>query len=328
MKKVVGTSLALVVILFLLPVAGHFAAQFNGGGAGGAAQSLPLSESGHTLTVLRDGQVETMDLNTYLWGVVAAEMPASFGQEALNAQAVAARTYALYKCGNSVNHPNADVCTDFSCCQAWISQEEAFANWGEDAAFYADKITHAVEDTGEDVVLYDGQLIQAVFHSCAGENTIDAVEVWGNDVPYLKSVSSPEGDEVEKYHTDVTFPFEEFKGLVLGACPEAALDGDPAGWLGEVVRADGGSVHSVMIGGVELSGEKVRVLLNLRSSDFTVETGAEGFTFHVTGFGHGVGLSQYGANAMAAEGAGYREILRHYYTGVTVEPCPAGLYPQ
>lgn len=327
MKKVFWTAIALVVILFLLPVAGHFLSQ-TGEEEGTAAQPLPIAESGHTLTVLRGGQVETMDLNTYLWGVVAAEMPASFQEEALKAQAVAARTYALQKAGGSENHPNADVCTDYGCCQAWITQEEAAANWGENAAFYTDKITQAVNETDGQVALYNGQLIQAVFHSSSGENTVDAVEVWGNDIPYLKSVSSPEGEEAANYHSEVSFTPEEFKSIVTQSYPDAVLEGDPSTWFGEVVRAEGGSVHSVVIGGVELSGARLRTLLNLRSSDFTVAVSSEAIIFSVTGFGHGVGLSQYGANAMAAAGSDYLAILQHYYTGITVETCPEELYPQ
>ena len=325
MKKVIGTALALVVILFLLPIAGFFLNSADRASPPG--EPLALQESGHTLTVLHNGQVETMDLNTYLWGVVAAEMPASFRQEALNAQAVAARTYALSKAGSSERHPDADVCTDFNCCQAWVSREEAEANWGGEAGLYADKITRAVEDTGDQVALYEGQLIQAVFHSSSGENTVDAVEVWGSDVPYLQSVSTPEGEEAAHFHSQRDFTPEEFQETVTAAYPDAVLEGDPSGWIGEVVRAEGGSVHTVNVGGVELSGARMRTLLSLRSSNFTVEAGPEGITFHVTGFGHGVGLSQYGANAMAESGAGYVEILQHYYTGVTVEDCPAALFP-
>ena len=254
-------------------------------------------------------------------------MPASFSQEALKAQAVAARTYALNK-GPSFNHPDADLCTDYACCQAWIARDKAQGNWGDKAAEYTNKITTAVAETGNQVILYQGQLIDAVFHSSSSAATQDAVEVWGNSVPYLQSVDSPEGEGVPNYESQVTLTTQEFKDAFLKAQPTASLEGDPASWVGTIERTQSGSVHAITIGGVTVSGAQARQIFSLRSASFDVSLSGDTFTFSVTGFGHGVGMSQYGADAMAEEGKGYVEILQHYYTGVTVEVCPAEYLPQ
>ena len=211
MKKVVAVALLLALVLFLIPLGVRQERKTQEKNPDQPGQALSLPDSGRTLTILVDGQVQEMDLNQYLWGVVAAEMPASFEEEALKAQAVAARTYSLHKAGNAANHPEADLCTNYACCQAWISREKAQANWGENAAAYTDKITQAVAETNNQVILYEGQLISAVFHSSSGETTQDAVAVWGNSVPYLQSVESPEGEEVPNFHSQVTFTAQEFK---------------------------------------------------------------------------------------------------------------------
>ena len=317
MKKVIGVALLLALVLFLIPLGIRQDQKTQEEDEDG--QSLTLPDSGYTLSILVDGQVQEMDLNQYLWGVVAAEMPASFEEEALKAQAVAARTYSLHKAGNAANHPEADLCTDYACCQAWIAREKAQANWGENAEAYTEKITQAVAETNNQVILYDGQLISAVFHSSSGQATQDAVAVWGNSVPYLQSVESPEGEEVPNYHSEVTFTAQEFKDTYLAAQPGAVLEGEPAAWFGETTLTNGGSVGTIVIGGVTVTGVQAREIFGLRSAAFTVETTADSVTFQVTGFGHGVGMSQYGANAMAADGSTYTEILKHYYTGVTVE---------
>ena len=279
MKKVVAVALLLALVLFLIPLGVRQERKTQEKNTDQPDQALTLPDSGRTLTILVDGQVQEMDLNQYLWGVVAAEMPASFEEEALKAQ----------------------------------------ANWGENAAAYTDKITQAVAETNNQVILYEGQLISAVFHSSSGETTQDAVAVWGNSVPYLQSVESPEGEEVPNFHSQVTFTAQEFKDTYLAAQPEAVLEGEPASWFGEITLTNGGSVGTIVIGGVTVTGVQARQIFGLRSAAFTVETTADSVTFQVTGFGHGVGMSQYGANAMAADGSTYTEILQHYYTGVTVE---------
>ena len=323
-----ATALALLLGLFLLPLL-----LFGGGGETPRPDaSLPLDRTPVTpapsadsqvsvRVSLGEGEVLTLSMDQYLWRVVAAEMPASFEPEALKAQAVAARTYTLSKLGRaSSNHPDADVCTDITCCQAYLDPAQAAENWGDGAETYAAKISAAVADTDGLAALYGGQPIQAVFFSSAAGRTVDAVEVWGNSVPYLTGVDSPEGDEVPNYRTTVTVPLEEFKSALLAQYPQADLSGDPAGWFGAVTPNSAGGVGTVAVGGVAVSGTALRSLFGLRSASFTVSAGADGVVFSVTGSGHGVGMSQYGANALAKEGKTFEEILKWYYTGIDVAP--------
>ena len=181
------------------------------------------------------------------------------------------------------------------------------------------QISAAVADTDGVIITYGGQPIQAVFFSSAAGRTAGAVEVWGNDVPYLTGVESPEGEEVPNYHSTVTVPLEEFRTTLLSQAPGADLSGDPSGWFGPPVLASNGGVVSIAVGGAEVTGAALRDLFGLRSTVFTVQADSTAVTFSVTGYGHGVGMSQYGANAMAREGKGYEEILKWYYTGVELE---------
>ena len=286
------------------------------------AQADQTWDNSQTVRVLvGEGKVEEMTMADYLWRGVAAEMPAAFESEALKAQAVAARTYTLYKMegGGSANHPEADACDDITCCQAYIDPQKAKENWNDNAQSYTEKITQAVSDTAGQVMTYDGKPIQAVFFSSSTASTEDAQAVWGNSLPYLVSVSSPEGEEVPNYYSTVTLTREEVEKKVKEAYPDADLSGDPAGWLSGMTLTASGRVGSMKVGGVELSGGAVRTLFGLRSACFQVTYQENQFTFSVTGYGHGVGMSQYGANAMAAQGSSWQDILTHYYTGVTLE---------
>ncbi len=325
MKQAAATGLILLLLFFLLP---FFFLQKTPPESGGGTETPPAAspvppgplDSAREIRVrLFDGTVQIMSMGDYLWRVVAAEMPASFEPEALKAQAVAARTYALRKMAHSSSaHPNADVCTDHTCCQAYITPEDAAANWGENAGTYTEKIRSAVAGTDGVAALYEGQLIDAVFFSSAPGSTADAVEVWGNAVPYLTSVDSPEGEEVPNYRSTVEVPAAEFKRKFLSAHPEAVLEGAPAGWFGTPELSSGGRVSALSVGGVSVPGSELRTLFGLRSASFTVSAGADTVTFSVTGYGHGVGMSQYGANALAKEGRTYQEILTWYYTGITL----------
>ncbi len=267
----------------------------------------------------QDGSVEELTMEEYLWGVVAAEMPASFEPEALKAQAAAARTYTVGLQNAAVpKHPDAQLCDDSRCCQAYLDREAAEARWGIQAEAFGEKITRAVAQTDGLGVLYQGDPIQAVFFSSAAGRTVDAVEVWGNQVDYLKGVDSPEGDEVPNYHSQVALTPEEVRDLVLEKYPGADLSQEPGQWFSDVEYSSSGSVSGLKLGGVSLTGTQVRALLGLRSASFSVAFRDGSFVFDVTGYGHGVGMSQYGANAMAKSGSTFREILTWYYTGTEV----------
>ena len=281
---------------------------------------LPPGEidSARTLRVLDGDTVTEMSFSDYLQGVLRAEMPASFQEDALRAQAVAARTYTYYKMQNGGNHGDtADICTDHTCCQAFLGKDRAAENWGKNAERYEAKIENAVSATDGQVMLYGGAPILAVFHSSSAGETWNSGEVWAQDLPYLQSVSSPEGEGVPNYYSTVELTEAEFREKFLAARPEADLSGPASGWIRDPVM-DGVHVESVTIGGVSVSGPSVRSIFGLRSASFTAEAGDGKITFYVTGYGHGVGLSQYGANAMAEAGSTWREILEHYYTGVTI----------
>ena len=273
------------------------------------------------LNVLVEGKLRQMDMRSYLLGVVRAEMPASFEEEALKAQAVAARTYILHKIagGGSANHPEADACDDITCCQAYRSEEAAAADWGDMAEEYEAKIRRAVEETDGECVLYGGAPVLAVFHSSSAGTTQDASAVWSASLPYLTAVETPEGeDTVPGYKSEARFPAAELKERLQTALPDAKLEGRASNWFTNIKQQPNGTVTSLSVGGVEVGGNRLRTILELRSACFTISFEEEEVVFSVTGYGHGVGMSQYGANVLASGGMGYREILEWYYTGAQV----------
>ena len=258
------------------------------------------------LVAQSDGSVEEMVLEAYLTGVVLAEMPADFHSEALKAQAVVARTYAMRRL-ESGKHTLGAVCMESACCQGYRSEEAYLAEGGSGEA--VEKVRQAVADTAGQVLTYGGELIDATYFSSSGGWTEAAVEVWGNDVPYLQSVESP-GEETVHASDEQAFSAAEFAGL-LGLSDS----GDPQDWFAEVTYTDGGGVDTMQIQGEIFEGTALRQLLGLRSTVFEVEVEDGQILVTTHGFGHRVGMSQYGAQAMAEAGSGYEEILTHYYTG-------------
>lgn len=271
----------------------------------------------NSVSLLREGEVQTLTLDDYLTGVVLAEMPPSFELEALAAQAVAARTLACRRL-SSPKHDSAALCAKPSCCQAYISEEAAREKYGEDWSKWEAKVRAAVEETDGLAIRYQGELIEAVYFSSAGGATEKAAAVWGGDVPYLQSVESPDAEE--RFTEETRIPIEEFRTAILQETPDAQLEGGPAGWFGAAYRTEGGGVERIKIGGVDYSGVSIRKLFSLRSTNFTVVVEGNDIIFVTRGNGHRVGMSQYGAQAMALEGAGFREILSHYYQGVEITP--------
>jgi len=258
--------------------------------------------------------VVTAPLEEYLVGVEAAEMPADFEPEALRAQAVAARTYTLY-CMRSGKHADADVCTDYRCCQAWKSDAAMREGWGEAYAEKLSRIRSAVESTAGEYLQFAGQAAFTAFHSSSAGFTEACGAIW-SELPYLVSVSSPESaDNVPGFVSRVQAGVFDLRDTLLAVCPNADFTAPPEDWFGEITRDESGRVSEAVIGGQVFTGVKLRELWKLRSTAFTVDYADGIFTFTVTGFGHGVGMSQYGANVMAADGADYRAILAHYYPG-------------
>ena len=261
--------------------------------------------------LFNDGSVVSMELADYLTGVVLAEMPVSFEEEALKAQTVVARTYTIRAATGASKHSEAAVCSNSSCCQSFIATEDFISRGG--SSDDVERIRSFIADTENEVLTYDGKLIEATYFSCSGGSTEDAVAVWGTDVPYLQSVESPGEEHAAHYEDSITFSTEEFASK-LGISPaDKSVD-----WFGQTTYTEGGGVATMSIAGRGFSGTELRKLLGLRSTAFRVECMENSVTIITRGYGHRVGMSQYGADAMAASGSTYPEILAHYYQGTVL----------
>ena len=273
----------------------------------------------------KEEKVRKVDLFSYLCAVVAAEMPVSYEDEAIKAQAVAAFTYTVYKMekelaspGIMPEHHGAYVCTDPAHCKAYLSEEELRQRWGEDYEINMAKIENDVREVFGQVMVWDGEPINAVFHAFSAGHTENVADVWGSDLAYLHGVDSSFDTSAPGYETLSEFSGNEFRDKITAAYADARFDGDADTWIGEITRSEAGGVKSILIGGVSLSGSEVRELFGLRSTHFEISVSADLVTFTVKGYGHGVGMSQYGANCLATEGKNYQEILKYYYTGVEI----------
>ena len=279
------------------------------GGVGNLAEKAEMpsfyTKDSAVSVCLTDGT--ELSLDAYLQRVLLGEMPISFEKEALKAQAVAARTYTAKAMAGGKH--GGKLCTDSTCCQAFCDAA-AFASFTPEER---EKAADAVRETDALVLTYDGALIEATFFSCSGGRTEDAVAVWGTDYPYLRSVESP-GEEAAKYDTDSRLVSKRELETAL----EITLSDNAASWAGAVQLTSGGGVETIELGGKRFLGVYLRKALGLRSTAFTVTPEGDALRFDTRGYGHRVGLSQYGANAMAADGADFREILRHYYPGTAL----------
>lgn len=270
-----------------------------------------------------------MKLEEYIRGVVAAEMPASFHPEAIKAQAVVARTYTLHKSlllgGTGCrNHPGIDLCTDSTCCQAWVDDQQALRKWkDEEADFYMERIAKAVSCTRGLILTYQGIPITSVYHSTCGGITEAAEEVWsGGGAPYLQSVECPFCRHSPYYQKEISMNPTAYAAAFQNdkeALPVLAEGNIP---LMNVIRKSGsGRNLLVSIGkpGQQYSAAEVRGLLGLPSTYFQWRVQGEQIIFSTRGHGHGVGLCQYGADGMGKEGYNFIDILQHYYRGVEIE---------
>lgn len=272
---------------------------------------------GFTVTLYRTQteKTEVLALKDYLFGVLAGEMPASYPEEALKAQVVASYSYLLHRKSTIENHPAADfghpgdICDNPDHCKAYATAEECEARWGKEwRTSFEDKLRQAVEDALGYAVLYQGEPANTVFHAFSGGVTEDAADVWGAEVPYLKSVDSHWDRESKDFSTTVKVPLEEFKAkLEITGTEEGA-----------VTLTAGGSVGTLVIGGKTFTGRQLREMFGLRSTRFNLKIEKEQAVFSVSGYGHQVGMSQFGASVLAQNGFTFQEILSYYYKGVTV----------
>ncbi len=258
---------------------------------------------------------EFMDLEEYILHVLAAEMPVSYGLEALKAQAVAARTYTLYciKNGKEKEH-NADVCTDYKHCQAYKSDVEILEAFND---MQRSLINQAVEETKGKILTYDNEVINALYHASSDTKTESAKNVWGNDVPYLVSVASPGENSMSGFYSEISLSndgfFEKLQYLsndISRVSPDVSYNSSG--------RVDVIFMHKKDGEKISIPGTKIREIFSLRSASFDIEFIDNKVVFKVRGYGHGVGMSQYGAKLMAENGKTYEDILLHYYTNCKI----------
>ena len=267
----------------------------------------------------KTNEVEEVEIDKYLCNVVAAEMPVDFEKEALKAQAIVARTYTIYKINNR-KHDNADICDDSTCCQAWVDKEERFKRWESDVENKWNKIEQCVDETKGKIITYQNQPINAFFHSNSGGKTELPTDVWGGNssIPYLQVVETAGEEGYKQYSSEVEITNQELLDKLKQKYSDIQIDFSNAEDIKILEYTSSGRVKTIKFGNHNLSGTEVRSLLSLKSTNFEIEKQEEKIKFIVKGYGHGVGMSQWGANVMAKEGKSYDEILKHYYTGINI----------
>lgn len=272
----------------------------------------------------KTGEIIAMDINDYLRGVVASEMPAAYNIEALKAQAVVARTYTYKKMEEHADGENADICDYFGHCQAFYTKEKLMEIWtgrgfdDKTRIDYWNKINEAVVSTYNEVITYNGEYIKAFFHASSPVKTEDVSQIWGGiQMPYLISVESTEYEDYSNRYSQVTISYEELEKKIKENINSKFSIKDVDN-IKINSYTTSGRVKDILVGNLIISAEKLRTIFGLRSTLFEMEVTEKNITFKVTGYGHGVGLSQVGSNYLADKGSTYNQIINHYYTGVEI----------
>lgn len=337
MKKIIMYVLVLVLTTFMIPffftrVSVESSSFFNkdanelqdkiDGNTSNNYESIYNYREYNTIKLLhsKTNTIEEIPLDEYLYGVVSAEMPADFDIEALKAQAIVARTYTIYKIiDNNSKHGEAHICDDSACCQAWISKEERLSKWDEDKRESNwGKILIAVNETKGKIITYEGKPINAFFHSNSGGSTEMPVNVWGgNNYPYLQTVETSGEDAYSQYSSELELTKQEFISKLKERYSDFNINFDESDSIKILENTSGGRIKTIKIGNHNLSGVDVRTIFGLRSANFTIEIGDK-IKFKVIGYGHGVGMSQTGADSLAKQGYKCEDIIKHFYTGVEI----------
>lgn len=326
MKKVILIFIGLIFLCFFLPVI--LTNPFVQVNTNIVVEELPQENSydygeynSIKLFHASTNTIEEINLEEYLYGVVSAEMPASYNVEALKAQAIVARTYTIYKMRTvQGKHGEASICDSSTCCQAWISKDNRLSKWDEsERETNWNKIVDAVNSTKGKIIIYDGQPINAFFHSNSGGTTEIPLNVWGGSgYPYLQSVQTSGEDMYLQYQSEVSLTKEEVVEKLKQNYPDVEINFELEDAICIKEYTESGRVKTIAFGNVNLSGVEARTLFGLKSANFTVSMSEGIVKFSVIGYGHGVGMSQTGADSLAKQGKSCEEIICHFYTGVEV----------
>ena len=268
----------------------------------------------------KTNEIEEVKIDDYLCNVVSAEMPADYELEALKAQAIVARTYTIYKVQNK-KHENADICDDSTCCQAWVSKENRLERWEETKREDNwKKIQQCVNETKGKIITYNNQPINAFFHANSGGTTELPVNVWGGSgLPYLQVVQTAGEEGYTQYSSEVDLTQEELINKLKTKYEDIQIDFNNDEDVKILEHTDSNRVKTVRFGNHELSGVETRTLLGLKSTNFEIKKENNQIKFSVKGYGHGVGMSQTGANTMAKQGKNCEEIIKHFYVGIEIK---------
>lgn len=288
-----------------------------------AASQTQQTGKGFKILDTSSGKVMAVDDRSFLYGAIVSEMSPTAPIEALKAQGVAAYTYYSKLRAQQRQKPNsslngADFSADTQNWQIYVTKEQMQSRWGDSFDTNYKKLTDIVNAIYGQVIENNGDLIDATYFAISAGQTEASEDVWGGKRSYLVSVASPGDAFAGGYQTTVTMKSDQFKAATLKAAPKANLGGDPSTWIGETKRTAVGSVTSILIGGSSVPGNTARTAFGLRSANFTVSYANGSFTFLVKGYGHGVGMSQTGAEYMANQGSNYKQILSWYYPNTTL----------
>ena len=279
------------------------------------------------IKTMYNGNVVDIPLKEYIYGSVAAEILPNSPREAIKAQSAAIFSYTISRMNLKESHPDtfpehgeAYICNDPSHCKAYITKDEAYLKWGREYFNnYWNYMTSCVDEVVGKVITFEGKVIDAVFFCCSNGRTEDCENVWGSEAPYLKSVDSNFDENCSAYLSTAEFDENELKRLIKETEPEFDIDILADEIFLNIQKSENDYVLNITAGEMEISGQKIRKALSLRSTSFSVEYKDGVFYFTVKGYGHGVGMSQNGAVYLARTGMGYEEILKYYYTGITIE---------
>lgn len=326
MRKIILYIMIFIIVIFIIPVilTNRKTVVINGNSNEGAeleGEKYDYSKySKIKLLHSKTNKVEEINLDEYIVNVVSAEMPVKYDIEALKAQAVVARTYTIYKITTSSKHKNADICDDSKCCQAWISKKDRLKRWKKDEAQDNwNKIIKAVNETKGKIITYKGKPINAFFHSNSGGKTEVPFYVWGGTgYPYLQVVETAGEENYSGYKSEVEFSKKEFEEKIKKKYKDFKINYKEKDCIEIKQRDNSNRVINVKVGNKELSGVEIRTILGLKSANFETKIEKDKIKFKVIGYGHGVGMSQTGADSLAKQGKNYEEIIKHFYVGTEI----------